>query len=73
MVYAADVPIVDVAFIQAAINGTREVTLAVIATSVSLVVIFLPVAFMAAKQTEARNLRLYGYGVKGFTLAYDEL
>src|SRR3954462_9428566 len=31
---------------QAAINGTREVTLAVVATSVSLVVIFLPVAFM---------------------------
>ncbi|MEZ5318394.1 MAG: efflux RND transporter permease subunit [Vicinamibacterales bacterium] len=31
---------------QAAIAGTSEVTLAVIATSVSLVVIFLPVAFM---------------------------
>jgi hydrophobe/amphiphile efflux-1 (HAE1) family protein len=31
---------------QAAIDGTREVTLAVVATSVSLVVIFMPVAFM---------------------------
>jgi hydrophobe/amphiphile efflux-1 (HAE1) family protein len=31
---------------QAAISGTKEVMLAVIATSVSLVVIFLPVAFM---------------------------
>jgi HAE1 family hydrophobic/amphiphilic exporter-1 len=31
---------------QAAIDGTQEVTLAVIATSVSLIVIFLPVAFM---------------------------
>src|SRR3954447_8585619 len=31
---------------QAAINGTKEVTLAVVATSVSLIVIFLPVAFM---------------------------
>jgi HAE1 family hydrophobic/amphiphilic exporter-1 len=31
---------------QAAIAGTREVTLAVVATSVSLIVIFLPVAFM---------------------------
>jgi len=31
---------------QASINGTKEVTLAVIATSVSLIVIFLPVAFM---------------------------
>jgi HAE1 family hydrophobic/amphiphilic exporter-1 len=31
---------------HAAINGTKEVTLAVVATSVSLVVIFLPVAFM---------------------------
>src|SRR5919197_1167523 len=31
---------------QAAIDGTREVTLAVVATSISLIVIFLPVAFM---------------------------
>src|SRR4051812_4862548 len=31
---------------QAAIDGTKEVTLAVVATSVSLIVIFLPVAFM---------------------------
>jgi HAE1 family hydrophobic/amphiphilic exporter-1 len=31
---------------KAAIEGTKEVTLAVVATSVSLVVIFLPVAFM---------------------------
>jgi HAE1 family hydrophobic/amphiphilic exporter-1 len=31
---------------QAAIDGTREVTLAVAATSLSLVVIFMPVAFM---------------------------
>ncbi len=31
---------------QAAIDGTREVTLAVMATTLSLVVIFLPVAFM---------------------------
>jgi HAE1 family hydrophobic/amphiphilic exporter-1 len=31
---------------QAAIDGTREVTLAVFATSVSLCVVFLPVAFM---------------------------
>jgi hydrophobic/amphiphilic exporter-1 (mainly G- bacteria), HAE1 family len=31
---------------QAAIGGTKEVTLAVVATSVSLIVIFLPVAFM---------------------------
>ena len=31
---------------EAAIQGTREVTLAVIATTLSLVVIFLPVAFM---------------------------
>ncbi len=32
--------------IEAAIQGTREVTLAVMATTLSLVVIFLPVAFM---------------------------
>src|SRR6202011_5011667 len=31
---------------EAAIQGTREVTLAVMATTLSLVVIFLPVAFM---------------------------
>ena len=31
---------------RAAIDGTKEVTLAVVATSVSLIVIFLPVAFM---------------------------
>ena len=31
---------------RAAIEGTKEVTLAVVATSVSLIVIFLPVAFM---------------------------
>ena len=31
---------------KAAIEGTKEVTLAVVATSVSLIVIFLPVAFM---------------------------
>ena len=31
---------------QAAIDGTKEVTLAVVATSISLIVIFLPVAFM---------------------------
>src|SRR3954471_9682340 len=31
---------------RAAINGTKEVTRAVVATSVSLIVIFLPVAFM---------------------------
>ena len=31
---------------EAAIRGTREVTLAVMATTLSLVVIFLPVAFM---------------------------
>jgi hydrophobic/amphiphilic exporter-1 (mainly G- bacteria), HAE1 family len=32
--------------LEAAIRGTREVTLAVMATTISLVVIFLPVAFM---------------------------
>src|SRR5262249_21651857 len=32
--------------VEAAIQGTREVTLAVMATTLSLVVIFLPVAFM---------------------------
>jgi HAE1 family hydrophobic/amphiphilic exporter-1 len=32
--------------VEAAIHGTREVTLAVVATTLSLVVIFLPVAFM---------------------------
>src|SRR6185295_13363146 len=31
---------------EAAIHGTREVTLAVMATTLSLVVIFLPIAFM---------------------------
>jgi HAE1 family hydrophobic/amphiphilic exporter-1 len=36
----------DVTPVEAAIQGTREVTLAVMATTLSLVVIFLPVAFM---------------------------
>jgi HAE1 family hydrophobic/amphiphilic exporter-1 len=48
---------------QAAINGTREVTLAVIATSVSLIVIFLPVAFM----TGYTQRFIYPFG---FTMAF---
>ena len=31
---------------QAAVEGTREIGLAVLATSLSLIVIFLPIAFM---------------------------
>ncbi|HEY0132518.1 MAG TPA: efflux RND transporter permease subunit, partial [Nannocystis sp.] len=34
---------------EAAIRGTREITLAVVATTVSLIVIFLPTAFMAGR------------------------
>ncbi len=34
---------------EAAIAGTREITLAVVATTVSLIVIFLPTAFMAGR------------------------
>jgi HAE1 family hydrophobic/amphiphilic exporter-1 len=48
---------------QAAIDGTREVTLAVIATSVSLIVIFLPVAFM----TGYTQRFIYPFG---FTMAF---
>jgi hydrophobic/amphiphilic exporter-1 (mainly G- bacteria), HAE1 family len=48
---------------QAAINGTQEVTLAVIATSVSLIVIFLPVAFM----TGYTQRFIYPFG---FTMAF---
>jgi len=48
---------------QAAINGTKEVTLAVVATSVSLVVIFLPVAFM----TGYTQRFIYPFG---FTMAF---
>jgi HAE1 family hydrophobic/amphiphilic exporter-1 len=48
---------------QAAINGTREVTLAVIATSISLIVIFLPVAFM----TGYTQRFIYPFG---FTMAF---
>ncbi|HET9265019.1 MAG TPA: efflux RND transporter permease subunit [Vicinamibacterales bacterium] len=51
---------------QAAINGTREVTLAVIATSVSLIVIFLPVAFM----TGYTQRFIYPFG---FTMAFAVL
>ena len=48
---------------QAAIDGTQEVTLAVIATSVSLIVIFLPVAFM----TGYTQRFIYPFG---FTMAF---
>ena len=48
---------------QAAINGTQEVTLAVVATSVSLIVIFLPVAFM----TGYTQRFIYPFG---FTMAF---
>jgi HAE1 family hydrophobic/amphiphilic exporter-1 len=48
---------------QAAINGTNEVTLAVVATSVSLIVIFLPVAFM----TGYTQRFIYPFG---FTMAF---
>src|SRR5436190_5972536 len=48
---------------QAAIDGTNEVTLAVIATSVSLIVIFLPVAFM----TGYTQRFIYPFG---FTMAF---
>ncbi len=48
---------------QAAIDGTREVTLAVVATSVSLIVIFLPVAFM----TGYTQRFIYPFG---FTMAF---
>ena len=48
---------------QAAINGTKEVTLAVVATSVSLIVIFLPVAFM----TGYTQRFIYPFG---FTMAF---
>ena len=48
---------------QAAIDGTKEVTLAVIATSVSLIVIFLPVAFM----TGYTQRFIYPFG---FTMAF---
>jgi hydrophobic/amphiphilic exporter-1 (mainly G- bacteria), HAE1 family len=48
---------------HAAINGTKEVTLAVIATSVSLIVIFLPVAFM----TGYTQRFIYPFG---FTMAF---
>src|SRR5204863_394451 len=37
---------------EAAIQGTREVALAVMATTLSLVVIFLPIAFMALKELD---------------------
>ena len=47
----------------AAINGTKEVTLAVVATSVSLIVIFLPVAFM----TGYTQRFIYPFG---FTMAF---
>jgi hydrophobic/amphiphilic exporter-1 (mainly G- bacteria), HAE1 family len=48
---------------RAAIDGTNEVTLAVIATSVSLIVIFLPVAFM----TGYTQRFIYPFG---FTMAF---
>ena len=48
---------------QAAIEGTKEVTLAVVATSVSLIVIFLPVAFM----TGYTQRFIYPFG---FTMAF---
>jgi HAE1 family hydrophobic/amphiphilic exporter-1 len=48
---------------QAAISGTKEVTLAVVATSVSLIVIFLPVAFM----TGYTQRFIYPFG---FTMAF---
>ena len=48
---------------QAAIDGTREVTLAVVATSVSLIVIFLPVAFMSGYTQRF----IYPFG---FTMAF---
>ena len=48
---------------QAAIDGTKEVTLAVVATSVSLIVIFLPVAFM----TGYTQRFIYPFG---FTMAF---
>ncbi|HWT44535.1 MAG TPA: efflux RND transporter permease subunit [Vicinamibacterales bacterium] len=48
---------------RAAIEGTNEVTLAVIATSVSLIVIFLPVAFM----TGYTQRFIYPFG---FTMAF---
>ncbi|HKW01562.1 MAG TPA: efflux RND transporter permease subunit [Vicinamibacterales bacterium] len=48
---------------QAAITGTKEVTLAVVATSVSLIVIFLPVAFM----TGYTQRFIYPFG---FTMAF---
>jgi HAE1 family hydrophobic/amphiphilic exporter-1 len=44
--------------VQAAIEGTREITLAVLATSFSLFVIFLPIAFMSG--TVGRFLRSFG-------------
>ena len=49
--------------VQAAVTGTNEVTLAVIATSVSLIVIFLPVAFM----TGYTQRFIYPFG---FTMAF---
>ena len=48
---------------QAAITGTNEVTLAVVATSISLIVIFLPVAFM----TGYTQRFIYPFG---FTMAF---
>jgi HAE1 family hydrophobic/amphiphilic exporter-1 len=44
--------------VEAAIEGTREITLAVLATSFSLFVIFLPIAFMSG--TVGRFLRSFG-------------
>ncbi len=43
---------------QAALEGTKEITLAVVATSLSLFVIFLPIAFMTG--TVGRFLRSFG-------------
>jgi hydrophobic/amphiphilic exporter-1 (mainly G- bacteria), HAE1 family len=43
---------------QAALEGTKEITLAVVATSLSLFVIFLPIAFMSG--TVGRFLRSFG-------------
>jgi len=44
--------------LQAAVEGTKEITLAVVATSLSLFVIFLPIAFMSG--TVGRFLRSFG-------------
>ena len=48
--------------VNAAIEGTKEITLAVVATTISLVIIFVPIAFMTAATLPVRLTMAFDHG-----------